>query len=204
MLYTISWMVRREPAARQSATEREILVAFLLGGLVGGAVAGAMIAALARGIYDLVGRPVLLSASAGAVLAAAFAGSNIGLWSLSTPQLRSQVPAAWREIFRPRLASFLYSAGLGLFLFTRLGSAVALPLTVCALGLGYQPFAVILTFTSAGLVRAITGLAVPLGRIESDGDVRKVMARFGPLASRVDTAALLLVAVMSGLAAVYR
>jgi hypothetical protein len=203
MLQTISWMVKRETPASRTRTERDVLASFLAGGLVGGAVTGSLVALLARGIFNLGGRHETFFALTGGLLAFAYAGASARVWRLPMPQLKSQVPLAWRDIFRPRFASFLYSAGLGMFYFTRLGSAVALPMTVYALGLGDRPIAVVLAFGAAGLIRASTSLIVPLARLKDDETIRRFMSRFGPFVPRIDASVLMLVAIVSCIASIY-
>jgi hypothetical protein len=163
-------------------------------------VAGALVALLARAIFGLVGPHQAFFGLMSGLLALAYAGATARVWRLPLPQLKSQVPAAWRDIFRPRFASFVYSAGLGMIFFTRLGSAVALPLTVYCLGLGDHPAAIVLAFASAGLVRSLTGLTVPLAHLREDEAVNRLMSRFGPSASHIDSGVLVLVAIVSGIA----
>ena len=197
MLYTISWMVRRERPAAYAAVERDVIASFLAGGLVGGSVAGALVAVLARGIFIAIGTHQSIVGAVCALLAFSYAGAAARIWHLPVPQLKSQVPAAWRNIFSPKVASFLYSAGLGMFFFTRLGSAVALPLTAYALGLGYKPVAIVLIFAAAGLIRAATAMVLPFARLHDENDVRQFMSSIGPALPYAEACALLLVAVIA-------
>src|SRR5215471_16846751 len=99
MLHTVSWMVAREPTARRDQLHVEILASFLVGGIVGGALMGALIVVPAWGLYHLVGsRPGVFVAMAASV-AAAYALRAANLWNIPKPQVPSQVPEAWRNIF---------------------------------------------------------------------------------------------------------
>ncbi len=171
MLYTIRWMVEREPEAERHRARAEVFVWFLLGGLAGGALVGSVIALLARTIFYLSGSRPLLFLGAAAVVAAAYAGQAAAFWRVPRPQFHHQVPESWRNIFSRKVASFLYAAGLGTVFFTRLSSRAAYPLAILLLGIGRTPVAIIAIMASVGLVRASTSLALPLlhlDRVSSD------------------------------------
>jgi hypothetical protein len=74
--------------------------------------------------------------------------------------IRHQVPEAWRNIFAPSIASFLYAGALGLTFFTRISSFAVYPLVILILGIGERPWAIICLFALAGLIRAATALLV--------------------------------------------
>jgi|SRR5215472_4729733 len=169
MLYTISWMVAREPEDAREGLWDGILVYFLVGGVVGGAVIGGVIAFPARVLFDFIGpQPVAFLAAAAAV-AAAYAGRAANLWPLPKPQFPHQVPEAWRNIFSAKVASFSYATGLGTIYFTRLASLTAYPLVLLLLGMGGTPLAIIEIMAAVGLVRASTALVTPVLRLDSVG-----------------------------------
>jgi hypothetical protein len=181
MLYTISWMVEREPQAERHRARAEVLAWFLLGGLAGGALMGSVIALLARTIFYLSGSPPLLFLGAAAVVAAAYAGQAAALWRVPRPQFHHQVPESWRNIFSRKVASFVYAAGLGTVFFTRLSSRAAYPLAILLLGIGRTPVAIIAIMASVGLVRASTSLVLPslhLDRVSSDGIVTWIASKY--------------------------
>jgi len=156
--------------------EAGVLTFFLVGGVAGGAVMGALIAFPARELFDIGGfRPVAF-VTAAAVLAAVYAGRAANLWYIPKPRFRHQVPEAWRNIFAPRVASFLYAGGLGMIYFTRLESLAAYPLAVLLIGMGRTPLAIIEIMAAVGLARASTVLAVPFLHLDREGSEEAVPA----------------------------
>jgi hypothetical protein len=193
MLYTISWMVDREPEAERHRARAEVLVWFLLGGLAGGALVGSVIALLASTIFYLSGPRPLLFLGAAAVVAAAYAGQVATFWRVPRPQFHHQVPESWRNIFSRKVASFVYAAGLGTVFFTRLSSPAAYPLAILLLGMGRTPVAIIAIMASVGLVRASTSLVLPLlqlDRVSGDGIVTWMASKYRAV-ERLEMAVLL-------------
>jgi hypothetical protein len=190
MIHTIRWMVRREPQERQPHVYTQVLVPFLLGGLMGGAAAGLLVALVARVLFLVVGSHLRVVALVSSLVALAYLGQVLGIWRLPRLSVRHQVPRAWQEMFRAPIASFLYSAGLGLTFFTRISSTALYPFVAVLLGLGQWPWAVVLLFALSGLMRASTALLVPArhweqGSTEAVDDELKVLslaAKYGRLA----------------------
>jgi hypothetical protein len=164
MIHTIRWMVMREPEADQYRIGAQILFLFLLGGLTGGAVAGGMVAFVGYLLFLLVGSHLVGFALASSLVGVAYIGQQLGWWRLPRLSLSHQVPEAWRNIFAPKTASFLYSGALGLTFFTRISSYALYPFLVLLLGLGRWPWAAILLFVIAGFTRSATALLVPVKR----------------------------------------
>lgn len=162
MLHTISWMVTREPEESRDRVRARILTWFLIGGVAGGALMGAIIAVAAGELSTVIGSRMTIFAAIAAVVASAYAGRAANLWHLPKPQLRHQVPEAWRNVFGPRFASFIYAGGLGMIYLTRLGSLAAYPLALLLLGAGRTPLAIIEMMAAVGLVRASTALVLPV------------------------------------------
>src|SRR5713101_3821704 len=109
MLYTISWMVTRDGQV-ENGPWSGILSWFLAGGLTGGMLMGAIIAFPARELYYIGGPHPAAFVVAAAVLSALYALRAADIWPVPKPQSPHQVPEAWRNIFRPRVASFIYAA----------------------------------------------------------------------------------------------
>ena len=171
MLHTISWMVTREPEEARDRARARILTWFLIGGVAGGALMGAMIAVVAGELFTVIGSRTMIFVAVAAVVAFAYAGRAANLWHLPKPQLPHQVPEAWRNIFGPSFASFIYAGGLGMIYFTRLGSLAAYPLALLLLGAGRTPLAIIEMMAAVGLARASTALVLPargLDRMSGD------------------------------------
>ena len=167
MLYTISWMVTSN--SESSPSDFALLFTFLIGGAAGGLLLGLAVAAAARFLFLLIGSEAwsfALGASAVSLLAL---GSAVGMYRIRIPQLSHQVPEAWRSIFSPYVAGFIYSGALGAQVFTRLNSAVLYPLVIVALGLGQWPTVIIGTFALAGILRSSTSLILPLGGLYEQG-----------------------------------
>ena len=169
MLHTISWMVAGEAAATRNRAYAGVLVAFLSGGIVGGALMGAIIAVPSWGLRDLFGsRP-----GAFVVLTAAVSGVYLlgatSLLNIPRPQVPSQVPEAWRNIFSAKTASFIYAAGLGMIYLTRIASLAAYPLAVLLLGMGGTGLAIIEIMAVAGLLRAASAILVPALGLDAGG-----------------------------------
>jgi hypothetical protein len=162
MLQTVSWMVTREEPASQAKMSGVILRWFLAGGFAGGVVAGLLVAGPARVIYLTLGNRPRLFATAAVVFAIGYLGNVLKLWRLPKPQIAQQVPPSWRDVWPPRLASFLYAGTLGLTFFTRVSSLALFPLVVLALGFGSSPLAIVALFATTGLLRAGTALIVPM------------------------------------------
>jgi hypothetical protein len=164
MIETIRWMVQREPHGTQYHVGVRAMSFFLLGGLAGGAVAGVLLALGAYALYMVIGSHLIGFALASAIAALAFAGRQLEWWTIPKFSLRHQVPEAWRNIFAPSAASFLYAGALGLTFFTRISSFAVYPLVILMLGIGERPWAIICLFAVAGLVRAGTALLVLIRR----------------------------------------
>jgi hypothetical protein len=203
MLHTVSWMVAREPTARRDRIYAEILASFLAGGIVGGALMGALIAVPAWGLYHLAGsRPGVVVALAASV-AAAYALRAVNVWNIPKPQIPSQVPEAWRNIFSARTASLIYAAGLGMIYLTRIASLMAYPLAILLLGMGNAPLAIIQLMAVAGLLRAASAALVPLFRLDSGGSdavlafIQKYSFRHGDLIILCCAAVIPLIFLMS-------
>lgn len=172
MAQTISWMVQREAPGNQARVTRIILTWFLAGGLVGGAIAGVLIAGLARLIFLISGGEIEAFAVAALLVSVAYIGTPLRLWRMPKPQIRQQVPATWRDVWSPRIASFLYAGTLGFGFLTRASSLAWFPLIILTLGLGQWPLAIIALFSIVGFVRAMTATVVPLlGWISVDSRV---------------------------------
>lgn len=162
MVQTISWMVKREDFASRTKMSGVILRWFLAGGLLGGAIAGLLVAGPARLIYAIFGTQLRLLTAVAVIPAVAYLGRPLRLWRLPKLQIAQQVPSSWRDVWPPRVASFLYAGALGLTFFTRVSSLALFPLTLLALGLGQWPIAIVALFAISGLLRAATALLVPL------------------------------------------
>ncbi len=161
MLSTISWMVNRDADQSESA-HFSIVGMFLLGGLFGGGAAGALLALAARGVFFILGSAPPLFALASVVLGLVFLGDSLDLFTLPRPQFHHQVPEAWRNIFAPPVASFVYASSLGAFFFTRINSLVVYPLVALLLGMGKWPVAIVCCMAVGGMTRAATALVLPL------------------------------------------
>jgi MFS family permease len=204
MIQTISWMVQREELSSRARISRVILRWFLIGGLLGGAAAGLLVAGPARVIYTLVGNQLRLFVAAAVVLAIAYVGRPLKLWRVPKPQFAQQVPPSWRDVWPPRMASFLYAGVLGLGFFTRISSVALFPLGVLALGLGKWPLAIVTLFAITGLMRAATALIVPLfGWVEVSGStIVNALGLRAELADRVEAIVLVAGAALLALATV--
>ena len=172
MVQTVSWMVQREAPAKQAKMSRVILGWFLGGGLIGGLTAGVLVLGLARIIFSIAGEQARVFAAIALLATVAYLGSSLRLWRMPKPQVRQQVPSSWRDVWPPRIASFLYAATLGLGFVTRVGSLAVFPLVVLSVGLGRWPLSIIAIFAIAGLVRSATAFVVPaFGWVGADNRV---------------------------------
>jgi hypothetical protein len=95
---------------------------FAIGCIAGGAALGSALGMIggALGLRHVIPSwgPVML-AIAGAIHLM-FAARELGLIQFVMPQSRWQVPRAWQFTMAPRMAGFLYGAGLGFGIFTRI------------------------------------------------------------------------------------
>jgi hypothetical protein len=164
MVETIRWMVQRESQDTQYHVGIRAMSLFLLGGLTGGAVAGVLLALGAYALFIAIGSHLVGFALASATAALAFAGRQLEWWTIPNVGLRHQVPEAWRNIFAPSTASFLYAGALGLTFFTRISSFAVYPLVILLLGIGQKAWVIICLFAMTGLVRAATALLVLIRR----------------------------------------
>ena len=162
MLHSISWMVTRDPQAHSERLISVLLGWFLAGGLAGGALTGAVIAFPAWALYQAAGSHVGIFLLVAAALAGVYLGKAANLWPAPKLQFRHQVPEAWRNLFSPKAAAFLYAGGLGSIFFTRLASFTAYPFAVLLIGIGARPAALIGLMAVAGLTRAGTALIMPI------------------------------------------
>ena len=162
MTQTISWMVQREAPANRDMMSRRILTWFIAGGLIGGSIAGILVVGLARIVVLVLGTQMKVFALGALIVALAYLGRTFRLWRMPKPQSSHQVPSSWRDVWPPRMASFLYAGTLGFGFVTRISSLALFPLIVLALGFGRWPLAIIALFAIVGLVRAATALVVPL------------------------------------------
>ena len=197
MLHTISWMVTLAPEPARPRACARVLKWFISGGIAGGAVMGAVIALAARELAHVIGSLPAISAAGAALLAAIYAGDQVNVWHVPKPQFGHQVPEAWRKIFRPSAASFIYGFGLGTIYLTRLGSPVAYPLAFLLLGMGRTPGAIIAIMATVGLVRASTAFLIPFLRLENANSeaVLALMRKYTGPAKHGDLLTLLLVTV---------
>jgi hypothetical protein len=198
MLHTISWMVTLAPEPARPRVCARVLKWFISGGIAGGAVMGAVIALAARELAHVTGSLPAISVAGAALLAAIYAGHEANIWHVPRPQFGHQVPEAWRKIFRPGVASFLYGFGLGTIYLTRLGSPVEYPLGFLLLGMGRTPGAIIAVMAAVGLVRASAAFLVPFLRLEDANSeaVLALMRKYSGPAKRADLLTLLLVTVI--------
>jgi len=155
-------MVTRDPQANSERMMSAILGWFIAGGLVGGALIGAVIAFPAWALFHAVGPHISIFLMATAAVAGVYLGTATNLWRAPKPQLRHQVPLAWRELFKPKVAAFLYAGGLGTIFSTRLASLTAYPFAVMLIGIGSQPAALISLTAVVGLTRAGTAIIIPM------------------------------------------
>jgi hypothetical protein len=197
MLHTISWMVTLAPEPARPRVCASVLGWFISGGIAGGAVMGAVIALAARELAHVIGSLPAISGAGAAALAAVYAGHEANVWQVPRPQFGHQVPEAWRKIFKPSVASFIYGFGLGTIYLTRLGSAVAYPLLFLLLGMGRTPGAIIAIMAAVGLVRASTAFLIPFLRLEyaNSEAVLALMRKYSGSAKRGDLLTLLFVMV---------
>jgi hypothetical protein len=197
MLHTISWMVTLAPEPARPRVCARVLKWFISGGIAGGAVMGAAIALAARELVDVAGPLPTISVAGAAVLAAIYAGHEANVWHVPRPQFGHQVPEAWRKIFSPSVASFIYGFGLGTIYLTRLGSLVAYPLVLLLLGMGRTPGAIVAIMAAVGLVRTSTAFLIPFLRLESANSeaVLELMRKYSRSAKRGDLLTLLFVMV---------
>lgn len=161
MLYSISWMVTREPASGWRRTYRKVATMFAIGGLAGGALVGAIVSVPATWLHHASAQSPRALWLTCAVLSFAYLGSALHVYRLPKLQAPHQVPQAWRDIFSAPVAAFVYAAGLGTVYFTRLATFAAYGLLALLLGLGAHPVAVIEVGAMTGLVRAMTALILP-------------------------------------------
>lgn len=164
MVHTIRWMVMREPPTEHDRMGAQILPLFLLGGFVGGASAGGLVAFAAYLISLLLGRHLAAFAIASSLVGMVYVAKHLGWIRLPRLSLNHQVPEAWRNIFPPSTASFLYSAALGLTFFTRISSSAMYPFVILLLGFSRWPWAIVLLFAITGFTRSATALVVPIKR----------------------------------------
>lgn len=203
MIYSISWMVKRDTQPTGRRAWYAIMFSFLAGGLVGGAVMGALLAFPAYELSRLGGRWTIdVALGAAALVASAYAGRAAGLWRLRTPQSKHQVPEAWRNIFAPRVASFIYAGGLGMIYPTRLGSSTAYPLAFLLVAMGRTPIAIVETMATIGLIRAASVLLVPaLGfHITKASAVPTWMAKYASFVRYTEVGMLVCIAVIAATA----
>src|SRR5712692_5163911 len=153
MLFSICWMVTRDPQADGERMISVLLGWFLAGGLVGGALMGAVVAIPAWALSRAFGAHISAFVVATAVVAVVYLGKAANLWPAPKPQFRHQVPEAWRNLFIPSIAAFIYSAGLGALFFTRLASLAVYPFAIMLIGIGGNPIGVIALLAATGLVR---------------------------------------------------
>jgi hypothetical protein len=198
MLHTISWMVTLAPEPARPRACARVLTWFISGGIAGGAVMGAVIALAARELAHVIGSLSAISAAGAALLAAIYAGHEANAWHLPKPQFGHQVPEAWRKIFSPGAASFIYGFSLGTIYLTRLGSPVAYPLVFLLLGMGRTPGAIIAIMATVGLVRTSTAFLIPFLRLEDANSkaVLALMRKYTGTAKHGDLLTLLLVTVI--------
>jgi hypothetical protein len=198
MLHTISWMVTLAPEPARPRVCARVLKWFISGGIAGGAVMGAVIALAARELAHVTGSLPAISVAGAALLAAIYAGHEANIWHVPRPQFGHQVPEAWRKIFSPNVASFIYGFGLGTIYLTRLGSLVAYPLAILLLGMGSTPGAIIAIMATIGLVRASTAFLIPFLRLEHANSeaVLALMRKYTGPAKRGDLLTLLFVTVV--------
>ena len=154
--------------------------------------AGLLVAGPARLIYVLFGDQLRLFMATAVILSLAYLGRPLRLWRVPKPQIAQQVPPSWREVWPPRMASFLYAGALGLTFFTRISSVAVFPMTMLALGLGRWPLALIALFAITGLIRAATALIVPLfDWVDVDGSfIFAVVEQRGRVAETIEAAVL--------------
>jgi hypothetical protein len=190
-------MVTLAPEPARPRVCARVLTWFIGGGVAGGAVMGAVIALAARELVHVIGSLPVISVAGAALLAAIYAGHEANVWHVPRPQFGHQVPEAWRKIFRPSVASFIYGFGLGTIYLTRLGSPVAYPLAFLLLGMGRTPGAIIAIMAAAGLVRASTAFLIPFLRLEDANSeaVLALMRKYTGPAKRGDLLTLLLVTI---------
>ena len=207
MLHTISWMVTLAPEPARPRACTRVLRWFICGGIAGGAVMGAVIALAARELAHVVGSLPAISVAGAALLAVIYAGHEANIWHVPRPQFGHQVPEAWRKIFSPGTASFLYGFGLGTIYLTRLGSLVAYPLVFLLLGMGRTPGAIIAVMAAVGLLRTSAAFLIPFLRLEDANSqaVLALMRKYSGPAKRGELLTLLLVPVFlaAGLLANY-
>jgi hypothetical protein len=198
MLHTISWMVTLVPEPARPRACARVLRWFISGGIAGGAVMGAVIALAAWELAHVIGSLPAISVAGAALLAAIYAGHEANVWHAPKPQFGHQVPEAWRKIFSPVAASFIYGFSLGTIYLTRLGSPVAYPLAFLLLGMGRPPGTIIAIMATVGLVRTSTAFLVPLLRLEdANGQaVLALMRKYTRPAKHGDLLTLLLVTVI--------
>jgi hypothetical protein len=195
MLHTISWMVTLAPEPARPRACAAVLRWFICGGIAGGAVMGAVIALAARELAHVIGSLPAISVAGAALLAVIYAGHEANVWHVPRPQFGHQVPEAWRKIFSPGTASFLYGFGLGTIYLTRLGSLAAYPLVFLLLGMGRTPGAIIAVMAAVGLVRASAAFLIPFLCLEKANSeaVLALMRKYSGPAKRGELLALLLV-----------
>lgn len=174
-MHTISWMVTLAPEPARPRACARVLKWFITGGIAGGAMMGAVIAVAARELVHVIGSLPAISVVGAALLAAVYAGYEANVWHVPRPQFGHQVPEAWRKIFRPSVASFIYGFGLGTIYLTRLGSPVAYPLVILLIGMGRTPGAIMAIMATVGLVRASTAFLIPFLHLE-DANSEAVLA----------------------------
>ena len=201
MLHTISWMVTLAPEPARPRACARVLTWFISGGIAGGAAIGAVIALAARELAHVTGSVPAISVAGAALLAAVYAGHEANVWHVPRPQFGHQVPEAWRKIFSPSVASFIYGFGLGTIYLTRLGSLVAYPFVFLLLGMGRTPGAIIAIMAAVGLVRTSTSFLIPFLRLEGANSeaVLALMRKYAGSAKRGDLLALLSVMVFLAL-----
>jgi hypothetical protein len=103
-----------------------------------------------------------------ALVAAAYAASELTGRRLAVPQLRRQVPDWWRTFFPRSIAALLYGLGLGVGFVTFLGHGTLVVVSTLAIATG-RPGAAALVVLPFGLARGLSVIRAAGVRTNHDG-----------------------------------
>lgn len=158
MVHTIRWMVQTRDEASGGFSATRVMSVFLLGGVVGGASIGGLVVVMSLVLRSVIPVETFIFLASGVCLLAFV--TNYREWRRPRYGLSHQVPPAWRSIFHPLLASFLYAFVLGGNLWTRINSHSFGALFLIGLAAGlYSPLLAVGYFSLVGLLRTSTAIA---------------------------------------------
>jgi hypothetical protein len=149
----------------------------VLGATLTAALFGAALGALGALLGGPFGRAGLVALAAAGLV---YALGTLPRLSVPVPQLRRQVPDWWRTFFSPRVAAFLYGAGLGVGFLTFLATGGLVVVTAAAV-LAADPWLGVLVVAPFGSARGLS--AVVSAQVRTDDDGTRLVER---LAGRSD------------------